>query len=116
MKTNDNNTYNKYTEDDQFSYGEKDGKKTFIKQDSEFFLDENNVPGTLVRVKRVATKSKENWVVFVNKEEFLVLRGIRFTSSERNFLRTIKGNEFIISGIKNGWKSVSEFKRRIELL
>ena len=109
------NTYNKYSDDDQFVYDEKVGKKgSFIKQDSEFFNDEDYIPGNSVRVKRVANNSHEDWKVFINKDETLVLKGIRFTSSEREFLRTTDGVMFIINGIKSGWKSVSEFKRQLK--
>lgn len=108
------NSY-KYIEDDQFVYDEKTGKKgSFIKHDSEFFNDEDYVPGNSVRVKRVASNSTEDWKVFVNEEELLVLKGIRFTSKERDFLRTTEGVMFIINGIKSGWKSVSEFKRQMQ--
>jgi len=109
------NSYSKYAEEDPFAYGEKVGKKgSFIKQDSELFNDEDYVPGKSVRVKRVSSNSHEDWKVFVNEEEFLILKGIRFTSKERDFLRTSNGVMFVINGIKNGWKSVSEFKRQLE--
>jgi hypothetical protein len=108
--------YNKYADDDQFAYDEKAGKKgSFIKQDSEFFNDEDYIPGNSVRVKRVANSSHEDWKIFINEQEALVLKGIRFTSKEKEFLRTTDGVMFIISGIKNGWKSVSEFKRQLQV-
>jgi hypothetical protein len=109
-------SYNKYADDDQFVYDEKGGKKgSFIKQDSEFFNDEDYVPGKSVRVKRISTNSHEDWRIFVNEQEALVLKGIRFTAKEREFLRTTEGVMFIINGIKSGWKSVSEFKRQLQV-
>lgn len=108
------NSY-RYLEDDQFVYDEKTGKKgSFIKHDSEFFNDEDYVPGNSVRVKRILSNSNEDWKIFINEEEALVLKGIRFTSKERDFLRTTDGVMFIINGIKSGWKSVSEFKRQLQ--
>jgi hypothetical protein len=108
-------SYNKYSDDNQFSYDEKGGKKnSFIKQDSEFFNDEDYVPGKSVRVKRISTNSHEDWRVFMNEQEILVLKGIRFTAKEREFLRTTEGVMFVINGIKSGWKSVSEFKRQMQ--
>ncbi|MCK9567835.1 hypothetical protein M0R72_02645 [Candidatus Pacearchaeota archaeon] len=108
-------SYHKYS-DDQFAYDEKGGKKgSFIKQDSEFFNDEDYVPGKSVRVKRISTSSHEDWRVFINEQEIIVLKGIRFTSKEREFLRTTEGVMFIINGIKSGWKSVSEFKRQLQV-
>ena len=108
------NSYSKYAEEDPFSYDEKGKKGSFIKQDSEFFNDEDYVPGKSVRVKRVSLNSHEDWKIFVNEEEVLILKGIRFTSKERDFIRTANGVMFVINGIKNGWKSVSEFKRQLE--
>ena len=109
-------SYNKYADDDPFIYDEKSGKKNaFIKQDSEFFNDEDYIPGKSVRVKRVSNSSHEDWKIFINGDEFLILKGIRFTSREREFLRTAEGVLFIINGIKSGWKSVSEFKRQLEI-
>lgn len=108
------NSY-RYLEDDQFVYDEKTGKKgSFIKHDSEFFNDDDYVPGNSVRVKRITSNSNEDWKIFINEEEALVLKGIRFTSKERDFLRTTDGVMFIINGIKSGWKSVSEFKRQLQ--
>jgi hypothetical protein len=107
---------NKYLDDDQFVYDEKSGKKSsFLKQDSEFFNDEDYVPGKSVRAKRVCKGTCEDWKVFVNEQEVLVLKGIRFTTKEKEFLRTTEGVMFIINGIKSGWRSVSEFKRQLQV-
>jgi hypothetical protein len=108
----DNST--KYMDEDQFAYDEKSGKKGLIKQDTEFFNDEDYIPGKSVRVKRVSKSSHEDWKVFVNGEEDLILKGTRFSAKEREYLRTTDGVMFIINGIKCGWKSVSEFKRQLE--
>ena len=109
-------SHNKYADDDQFVYDEKGGKKgSFIKQDSEFFNDEDYVPGKSIRVKRVSNNSHEDWRIFVNEQEALVLKGIRFTTKEREFLRTTEGVMFIINGMKCGWKSISEFKRQLQV-
>lgn len=102
-------------DDDQFAYDEKSGKKnSFIKQDSEFFNDDDYVPGNSVRVKRIANNSGEDWKIFINKEEFLVLKGTRFSSKEKEFLRTAAGVLFIIDGAKKGWDTVSEYKRQLQ--
>jgi hypothetical protein len=110
-----NVSYNKYADDDQFAYDEKSGKKgSGLKHDSEFFNDEDYIPGNSVRVKRIRSNSHEDWKVFVNGEELIILKGIRFTSKERDFLRTSNGVIFIVDGVKQGWKSVSEFKRQLQ--
>jgi hypothetical protein len=112
-KTGSENSYDKYTENDQFFYDENK-KGSFLKQDSELYNDEDNIPGTAIRVKRISQPPKEDWQIFLNNEEILLLRGTRFTAKEREFLRSIDGTRFIIEGAKQGWKSVSEFKRQLE--
>ncbi len=110
------NSYDKYlTENDQFFYDEHDNQKgLIIKQDSELYNEEDDIPGDSVQVKRIFQSSKENWQIFVNNEKYLLLRGTRFTTRERNFLRSVEGTLFIIRGTKQGWKSVSEFKRQLK--
>lgn len=106
---------NKYIDEDQFVYDEKTGKKgSLIKQDTEFFNDEDYLPGKLVHVKRIASNSVEDWKIFIDKQEVLTLKGSRFSTQEKNFLRTSKGLLFVIDGVKKGWSSVSEFKRQLQ--
>jgi hypothetical protein len=108
-----NNSYDKYlTENDQFFYDEQNNKKgAFLKQDAELYNEEEAaIPGASIRAKLV----NEDWHVLVNGEEFLVLKSARFTVKERDFLCTLEGSQFIIQGVRQGWKSVSEFKRQLK--
>lgn len=101
-------------ENDQFFYDEHNTKKgSFLKQDSELFNDEDNIPGLSIRVKRVS-HPKEDWKVLINNKEALVIKGNRFTAKEREFLRSANGMLFIVNGIKKGWKTVSEIKRQVQ--
>jgi len=110
---NHENSYNKYIENDQFFYDESASKKGFIlKQDTELFNEEDYIPGKSIQVKRIA--EPEDWKVLVNGKEHFFLKGSRFTTREREFLRTAKGILFIVDGVKQGWKSVSEFKRQMK--
>ena len=107
-----NDTYDKYGESDQFIYDEQgSGKSSFIKQDLELYNEEEAaIPGASVRVKRVDS----DWKIYVNGNEILVLKGSRFTSKERDWLQSTAGFLFLIAGAKQGWNSVSEFKRQIK--
>lgn len=109
-------SYDKYlAENDQFLYDEHNNKKgAFLKQDGELFNEEDYKPGNSVQVKRVSNSQNEDWVVLVNGKEHLQIKGSRFSSSEREFFRTTEGMLFIIDGIKQGWSSVSEFKRQVK--
>lgn len=110
-----NNNYDKYgIENDQFFYDESTSKSNSLKYDSELFNDEDYVPGDIINVKRISKLDVEDWQILLNNKEILLLKGTRFSAGEKKFLRTIQGINFIIDGIKQGWKSVSEFKRQIK--
>lgn len=106
------NSYDKYlVENDQFFYDEQSNKKgAFLKQDSELYNEDEDLPGSSVRIK----KNGSDWQIYVNNEEFLLLKGSRFTVGERMFLCSPTGVQFLLEGAKLGWKSVSEFKRQIK--
>lgn len=109
------NTYDKYlTENDQFVYDEHGKKSAFLKQDSELFIEESYVPGRCIRVKYIEDDGQESWQILIDGKEQLVLKGSRFSTSEREFFKETKGVVFIIEGVKSGWKSVSEFKRNVK--
>lgn len=93
---------------------EKFYRASSLRQETELFDDESYVPHKVVSVKRVQFGNGEDWEIQADKKTILVLKGVRFTSKEKEFLRTVPGIQFIISGYKNGWKSVSEFKRNIK--
>jgi hypothetical protein len=113
MKTH---SYDKYSiENDQFFYDEGYSKNTSIlKQESELFNEDDYVPGKLIRVKRISKSDSEDWQILVNNTKTLLITGNRFSSIEKEFLRTPAGVLFIINGVKQGWKSVSDFKRQIK--
>lgn len=97
---------------DQFIYDENK-RGHFLKQDTELFNDEDYVPGNSIRVKRVANSTTEDWLILKNDEEYLLIKGTRFSAKEREFLRGASGVLFLINGAKQGWDSVSEFKRQL---
>jgi len=109
-------SYSKYlTENNNFFYDEKSAKKSSLsKFDDDLFNEEDSkAPEGSIRVKR--TSEPEDWQILVNNEDYLLLKGTRFAAKEREFLRTPEGLIFVINGAKAGWKSVSEFKRRIQI-
>lgn len=111
---NHDNSYDKYlVENDQFFYDESASKKgSFLKQDTELFNDDDYIPGKSIQVKRIS--EPEDWKVLIDGKEHLILKGSRFTTKEREYLRTVNGILFIVSGVKKGWDSVSEFKRQMK--
>lgn len=111
MSTHEN-SYDKYlVENDQFFYDEQNSKKgAFLKQDSELYNEDDAIPGASVRVKKIDS----DWQIYVNNKEYLLLKGTRFTVGEKSFLSTPNGVQFILKGTKQGWKSVSEFKKQLK--
>lgn len=104
-----------YSEQDSFAYDEKQSKSGFFtKHDCELFLDENDIPGEVISVKRICKSGNEDWKIFIGDKEQVLLKGSRFTEKEKEFLRSPNGMLFIMNGIKCGWNSVSEFKRQLK--
>jgi len=87
-----------------------------LKADNELFQEEDYVPQTLINVKRVTSKreTKEDWVIYQDKKIVLRLKGNRFSTKEKQFLRTVDGMKFIISEYKNGLKSINAFKNKLK--
>jgi len=105
------NAYDKYADNDQFVYDENCSGKSFIKQDSELYNEEEAaIPGVSVRVKR----TNNDWKIYKNGIEVLILKESRFTAKEKEWLQTTQGFLFLLNGAKQGWDSVSEFKRQIK--
>lgn len=101
--------------DEFFMEEEKSSKINSLRQETELFDDDSYIPHDLITVKRIELpKSGEDWEIFKNKHAVLTLKGIRFTKKEREFFRQPNGVLFIINGYKQGWKSVSEFKRQVK--
>lgn len=85
-----------------------------LRFDNELYKQEDDVSNAAISVKRIKLpKNGEDWEIYENKNRALVLKGTRFTKTERNFLRSIDGINFILTGYKNGYKSVAHFKREL---
>lgn len=105
------NTYDKYSDNDQFVYDENSSSKSFLKQDSELYNEEDAaIRGKSVRVKRIDS----DWGIYINEIEVLILKWSRFSSKEREYLQSTDGFLFLVAGAKQGWNSVSEFKRQLK--
>jgi len=109
------NMKDKYTLDDEYIIDEnKFQKNGSLRQDSEFFNDEDYVVHDLISVKRIENNKNEDWEIYRNKTLALILKGTRFTSKEKSFFRNVDGVKYIIDGYKKGWKSVSDFKKNLK--
>jgi hypothetical protein len=99
---------------EDYSVDDKNPFLNTLHLDCELFKEEDDISTTAIRVKRFKTKAAEEWRIYEDKNIILVLKGTRFTNSEKAFLRTLNGFQYIIDGYKKGWKSVSKFKQGLE--
>lgn len=111
-------TFDRYMIDDEFFFDENTfPKSSSLRQDHELFDDNDYKANPLISVKRVSygkNSKNEDWEIRNDDKLELVLKGVRFTVRERKFLNTSDGMLFIIRGYKDGWNSVSEFKRQLQ--
>jgi len=85
-----------------------------LRQETELFDDDAHVKHKVISVRRIEFGNAEDWEIKSDNKTVLVLKGVRFTTKEKLFLRTVDGIKFIIGGFKDGWSSVSEFKRNLK--
>jgi hypothetical protein len=88
----------------------------FNKSESDLFKEEDNVKQKLISVKRVNSKKNgESWNILENNKVILNLPGDKFSTKEKEFLRTVDGVLFLMSGYKLGWDSLNKFKKEIKV-
>ena len=104
----------KYNTEEYVIEEEKFHKSSSLRNESELFNDDDYVPHTVISVKRIQFANGEDWEIKVDKKTILVLKGVRFSSKEKDFFRTVSGIKYIIHGYKNGYRSVSDFKKNIK--
>jgi hypothetical protein len=106
----------KYIDEEEFSIDEDRPRNiTSLRQESDFYHDEDNIVMDMISVKRIKLpKNGEDWEVIKNKKSQLILRGIRFTNKEKEFLRTPAGISFILNGFKQNWFNISNYKKELK--
>lgn len=107
-------------ESDEFFIEERKTNTGSLRQETELFNADSYIPHPLINVRLIILpKGGENWEIMVDKGKtdgkrvVFSLKGSRFSKKEREFLRTPLGMSFIINGYKQGWKTVSEYKRQV---
>jgi len=102
------------SESDVFNSSENQESRTSLRADNELFNEEDStIVHPVINIKRKESKTSEDWEVRVDGDLALVMKGARFTNSEREFLRTVHGMKFLISEYKNGKKSVVKIKEEL---
>lgn len=85
------------------------------KSDFELFDEAKAVPGSVVRVKRMGAKNKnERWRILENDELKFVIEGDKVSKREREFLRSVEGIGWLIGEFKMGFKNLTELRVRLK--
>lgn len=85
------------------------------KNDFELYDENKAIPGSVVRIKRIGSRNKnERWRVFENDELKFVVEGDKISKKEREFLRTIDGVSWLIGEFKVGFKNLTELRGRLK--
>lgn len=98
------------TSNDEYSEGEvSEPLSQTLRTDNELFKDEDHIAQPIINVKFV----KDCWQIIDNKNIVLTLKTKQFGKKHQEFLKSVDGVLFIISGYKRGWKTVTKFKEEL---
>lgn len=87
------------------------------KYEYDLYHDDDNVPGTVIQVKKMGNLKKgEKWKVLKDNKLALTIDGTKLTSKERSFLYTPEGISFIISEFKKGVPTITSLKKQIKTI
>lgn len=112
----DPKTFDKYfsTNDDDKNGSETKSSSVILKQNTELFNEEKNIPGEVIRIKRRIRKGEEEWLVMHGKNITLILPSSEFNQKEQDFFKTVDGFLFLINGAKEGWDTVEDFQKYVQ--
>lgn len=104
-----------YDEEDVFVPSEAQESKLLLRTDNELFNEEDSsVVHPVINVKKIRlSKSGEDWEILVDGKVAISMKGTRFTSQERDFLRSVEGMKFLVAEYKKGKKSVVKIKEEL---
>ena len=89
-------------------------KHSFSKFEFDLYHEEDDISEKVIRVKKVSMPNKgEKWKVMNDNKVIFTIESSKISKSEREYLQTIPGFNFILSQAKIGIKSLNSF--RIEL-
>lgn len=77
----------------------------------DLFKEEDDIVTSVIRVKRVKLPNNgENWKLIKDNKIVELIEGIKLSSKEKNYLRSVEGIQFLIQYYKNGWKSLNNLR------
>ncbi len=101
-------------DDDSVNYKNKSNINSFclLKSDNDLFNNDSYTPNKIIRIKLI--NNCEDWEIYEDNKTVLNLKGSRFTTAEKKYLKTIDGMKFLVSEYKSGTKSVNKFKDKLK--
>src|SRR5260221_6728679 len=103
--------------EEDFQFNDNQNKyfnSSSLRGEHEFYKEEEDIAYKMITVRRTNLKRGEDWEISEDKKVVLILKGPRFSNKEKNYMRTVDGMNFIISGYKKGLDSVSKFKTELK--
>lgn len=104
-------------DEDDFQFNDNQNKyfnSSLLRGEHEFYKEEEDIAYKMITVKRTNLKKGEDWEISEDKKVTLILKGVRFTNKEKEYMRTVDGMNFIINGYKKGLDSVVKFKKELK--
>lgn len=84
------------------------GKYSLSKAEQDLYHEEDDVVCKIIQVKRFDLPNNgERWKILEDSNPVIVLEGIKLSVTEKNFLKTSEGLNFIISSYKKGAKTLA---------
>lgn len=107
-----------YDEEEVFVTSESQDSKLLLRADNELFNEEDSsVVHSVINVKRIKLpKNGEDWEILVDGKITVTMKGTRFSTQEKDFLRTVEGMKFLVAEYKKGKKSVVKIKEELRKL
>jgi hypothetical protein len=91
------------------------GKNILNKHEYDLFKESNDVVERVIRVKKVQMPNKgEKWKIFSDGKVVFVISGEKISKTEKEFLRTSDGFNFLIEQAKTGIKSLNQLRTNLK--
>lgn len=90
-------------------------KYVLSKFEYDLYHEEDNIVEPIIRVKRVSMPNKcEKWKIMIDNKLIFTIESHKISKSEREFLQTASGFNFMLSQAKIGIKSLNAFKTELK--
>ena len=63
---------------------QQNNRLTLSKYEDDLFDEEKNIPAKLIRIKRVVSSGQENWKVFEDTKNVLIIPGNKLSKKEKD--------------------------------